>query len=74
MLKQIHWQLDIDMSIEQIKTSNLYSYRTRIYPTLKNFKYPVSASFEFNNEAKIIFIPLITQNYDYVFENIKKYK
>jgi len=62
------------MSIEHIKTSNLYSYRTRIYPTLKNFKYPVSASFEFNHEAKIIFIPLITQNYDYVFENIKKYK
>jgi len=74
ILSKIHWQLDKSMSKDEIKNSNLYSYRTRIFPTLNKFKYHVSASYEFNPNAEIVLIPLITQNYDYVLNNIKKYK
>ena len=73
---KIHWQLDQEyQSSFDMSEHNLASYRMRLGLTLNtNFKYKISASYSYNNEAKILLLPKITKNYEEILFFLDKYK
>ena len=76
ILSKIHWQLDQEYhSSFDLTNHHSASYRMRLGLTLNtNFKYKISASYAFNNKAKILFLPKTTQNYEEIISLLYKYK